>query len=125
LKAVCSDPGVVPLPQNRVDFSDIHSGSVWLFMVLHAFYFLYCRLEVKIKWDQIWKSQSTLICMEGMQVVVSLTILLLLAHSFKESWITVFDKFIKKISVRNLIAANYKQKRYLYTESLDLIKALC
>ncbi|KDR19695.1 palmitoyltransferase ZDHHC7 [Zootermopsis nevadensis] len=27
LKAVCSDPGVVPLPQNRVDFSDIHSGS--------------------------------------------------------------------------------------------------
>jgi hypothetical protein len=28
LKAVCSDPGVVPLPQNRVDFSDIHSGSV-------------------------------------------------------------------------------------------------
>jgi hypothetical protein len=31
LKAVCSDPGVVPLPQNRVDFSDIHSGSVWLF----------------------------------------------------------------------------------------------
>jgi hypothetical protein len=28
MKAVCSDPGVVPLPQNRVDFSDIHSGSV-------------------------------------------------------------------------------------------------
>nr|CAD7443392.1 unnamed protein product [Timema bartmani] len=27
LKAVCSDPGVVPLPQSRVDFSDIHSGS--------------------------------------------------------------------------------------------------
>ncbi|KAG7197605.1 hypothetical protein KM043_006043 [Ampulex compressa] len=24
LKAVCSDPGVVPLPQNRMDFSDIH-----------------------------------------------------------------------------------------------------
>lgn len=34
LKAVCSDPGVVPLPQNRVDFSDIHSGLVWLFMIL-------------------------------------------------------------------------------------------
>lgn len=27
LKAVCSDPGVVPLPQSRMDFSDIHSGS--------------------------------------------------------------------------------------------------
>nr|CAD7411630.1 unnamed protein product [Timema poppensis] len=27
LKAVCSDPGVVPLPQSRVDFSDIHSGE--------------------------------------------------------------------------------------------------
>lgn len=24
LKAVCSDPGIVPLPQNRMDFSDIH-----------------------------------------------------------------------------------------------------
>ncbi|KAK6620157.1 hypothetical protein RUM43_011769 [Polyplax serrata] len=27
VKAVCSDPGIVPLPQNKVDFSDIHSGS--------------------------------------------------------------------------------------------------
>uniref|UniRef100_A0ABD2XHM7 Palmitoyltransferase n=1 Tax=Trichogramma kaykai TaxID=54128 RepID=A0ABD2XHM7_9HYME len=27
LKAVCSDPGVVPLPQTRMDFSDIHTGS--------------------------------------------------------------------------------------------------
>ncbi|OXU27208.1 hypothetical protein TSAR_010831 [Trichomalopsis sarcophagae] len=27
LKAVCSDPGVVPLPQSRMDFSDIHTGS--------------------------------------------------------------------------------------------------
>jgi len=24
LKAVCSDPGIVPLPQSRMDFSDIH-----------------------------------------------------------------------------------------------------
>lgn len=27
VKAVCSDPGIVPLPQNKVDFSDMHSGS--------------------------------------------------------------------------------------------------
>ncbi|KAJ8673088.1 hypothetical protein QAD02_004349 [Eretmocerus hayati] len=27
LRAVCSDPGVVPLPQTRMDFSDIHSGN--------------------------------------------------------------------------------------------------
>lgn len=27
LRAVFSDPGVVPLPQNRVDFSDIHSAE--------------------------------------------------------------------------------------------------
>ncbi|XP_012257947.2 palmitoyltransferase ZDHHC3-A [Athalia rosae] len=27
LKAVCSDPGVVPLPQTRMDFSDIHTGG--------------------------------------------------------------------------------------------------
>lgn len=27
LKAACSDPGVVPLPQSRMDFSDIHTGS--------------------------------------------------------------------------------------------------
>ncbi|XP_014220040.1 palmitoyltransferase ZDHHC3 [Copidosoma floridanum] len=27
LKAVCTDPGVVPLPQSRMDFSDIHTGS--------------------------------------------------------------------------------------------------
>ncbi|XP_046388189.1 palmitoyltransferase ZDHHC3 [Ischnura elegans] len=27
LKAVCSDPGIVPLPQSRLDFSDIHTGS--------------------------------------------------------------------------------------------------
>uniref|UniRef100_A0A1B6MPS2 Palmitoyltransferase n=1 Tax=Graphocephala atropunctata TaxID=36148 RepID=A0A1B6MPS2_9HEMI len=27
LRAMCSDPGAVPLPQNRMDFSDIHSGS--------------------------------------------------------------------------------------------------
>lgn len=26
LKAVLSDPGVVPLPQNRIDFSNIHSN---------------------------------------------------------------------------------------------------
>ncbi|CAD7078912.1 unnamed protein product [Hermetia illucens] len=27
LKAVLSDPGTVPLPQNRLDFSDLHSGQ--------------------------------------------------------------------------------------------------
>ncbi|XP_034943900.1 palmitoyltransferase ZDHHC7 [Chelonus insularis] len=27
LKAICSDPGVVPLPQTRMDFSDIHTGG--------------------------------------------------------------------------------------------------
>lgn len=27
LKAVCSDPGVVPLPQTRMDFSDIHTAG--------------------------------------------------------------------------------------------------
>ncbi|XP_071454968.1 palmitoyltransferase ZDHHC3 [Hetaerina americana] len=27
MKAVCSDPGIVPLPQSRLDFSDIHTGS--------------------------------------------------------------------------------------------------
>lgn len=27
LKAICSDPGVVPLPQTRMDFSDIHMGG--------------------------------------------------------------------------------------------------
>ncbi|XP_014247534.1 palmitoyltransferase ZDHHC7-like [Cimex lectularius] len=27
LRAMCSDPGAVPLPQSRMDFSDIHSGS--------------------------------------------------------------------------------------------------
>lgn len=27
VRAVFSDPGVVPLPQNRVDFSDIHSAE--------------------------------------------------------------------------------------------------
>ncbi|KZC15111.1 PREDICTED: palmitoyltransferase ZDHHC3 [Dufourea novaeangliae] len=27
LKAVCSDPGVVPLPQSRMDFSDIHTDN--------------------------------------------------------------------------------------------------
>lgn len=27
LRAMCSDPGAVPLPETRVDFSDIHSGS--------------------------------------------------------------------------------------------------
>lgn len=27
LKAVCSDPGVVPLLQSRMDFSDIHTDS--------------------------------------------------------------------------------------------------
>ncbi|KAL1139787.1 hypothetical protein AAG570_006764 [Ranatra chinensis] len=27
LRAMCSDPGAVPLPQTRMDFSDIHSGS--------------------------------------------------------------------------------------------------
>ncbi|KAG8231418.1 hypothetical protein J437_LFUL012428 [Ladona fulva] len=27
LKAVCSDPGIVPLPESRLDFSDIHTGS--------------------------------------------------------------------------------------------------
>lgn len=27
VKAVCSDPGIVPLPQNKVDFSDMYSGS--------------------------------------------------------------------------------------------------
>ena len=26
-RAVFSDPGIVPLPQHRVDFSDAHSGS--------------------------------------------------------------------------------------------------
>lgn len=26
-KAVLSDPGTVPLPQNRLDFSDIHSSE--------------------------------------------------------------------------------------------------
>jgi hypothetical protein len=49
LKAVCSDPGVVPLPQNRVDFSDIHSGSVWLCMVSVILYCFYCSLKVKMK----------------------------------------------------------------------------
>lgn len=28
LRAMCSDPGAVPLPQSRMDFSDIHSGKV-------------------------------------------------------------------------------------------------
>ena len=27
LKAVCSDPGVVPLPQTRMDFSDMHTAG--------------------------------------------------------------------------------------------------
>ncbi|CAH0746907.1 unnamed protein product [Bemisia tabaci] len=27
LKATCSDPGVVPLPQTKIDFSDMHSGT--------------------------------------------------------------------------------------------------
>lgn len=27
LKAVCSDPGVVPLPQTRMDFSDMHTSN--------------------------------------------------------------------------------------------------
>lgn len=27
MKAICSDPGVVPLPQTRMDFSDIHSAG--------------------------------------------------------------------------------------------------
>ena len=27
LRAVFSDPGIVPLPQHRVDFSDAHSGK--------------------------------------------------------------------------------------------------
>lgn len=27
IKAVITDPGVVPLPQSRVDFSDIHSSG--------------------------------------------------------------------------------------------------
>jgi hypothetical protein len=49
LKAVCSDPGVVPLPQNRVDFSDIHSGSVFLYIVSIILYCFYCILKVKMK----------------------------------------------------------------------------
>ena len=26
-RAMCSDPGTVPLPHSRMDFSDIHSGK--------------------------------------------------------------------------------------------------
>ena len=26
VRAVFSDPGIVPLPQNRIDFSDMYSG---------------------------------------------------------------------------------------------------
>lgn len=27
-RAMCSDPGTVPLPHSRMDFSDIHSGTL-------------------------------------------------------------------------------------------------
>ena len=48
LRAVLSDPGVVPLPKTSLDFSDIHSGNQSLvsrFLTFSSFFLnlaLYC-----------------------------------------------------------------------------------
>jgi len=54
-------------------------------MVLHTFYFLCYSLEVEIKQQQTWKLQRTLLRTEGLKVVVSLSLILPVVHSFKES----------------------------------------
>ena len=51
LRAVLSDPGVVPLPKTSLDFSDIHSGNQSLvsrFLTIFSFFpniALYCLLR--------------------------------------------------------------------------------
>ena len=43
-RAVFSDPGIVPFPQSRIDFSDMHSGKfkiIVLFFNIDLYYFIF------------------------------------------------------------------------------------
>ena len=40
MRAVLSDPGIVPLPKTSLDFSDIHSGKQSLVGICTAYFFI-------------------------------------------------------------------------------------
>lgn len=48
-RAMCSDPGTVPLPHSRMDFSDIHSGKIKSYLGTCLRYFLIYEYELIIR----------------------------------------------------------------------------